>query len=144
MKAAVKGASFRVFWLDNLDHGIRHHMLAWHPIDTVLLVIWIGETLNLLCNNAACEICQNPLPHVQWLWVGRHCSSTNTSSQLEVLPELVRSGLPTDWTHGDCFASRHLLQVLCCKEVSFVWMDASVWHLEPVQNSQCYTVIELR
>ena len=69
MKAAVKGASFSCFFdVIILDYGIRHHMPAWHPSNTVLLVIWIGETLNLFCNNA-CEICHNPLLHVQWLWL---------------------------------------------------------------------------
>lgn len=67
-KQQSKVPVFVFFWLDNFDYGIRHHMPAWHPSNTVLLVIWIGETLNLLCNNA-CEICHNPLLHVQWLWL---------------------------------------------------------------------------
>lgn len=64
--------------------------------------------------------------------VGRHCSSTNASSQLEVLPELVRSGIqgtrddPNQTIHLS-FAAGALLQgdVVCLNGCFGVVLRAS-------------------
>lgn len=116
-KQQSKVPVFVFFWLDNLDYGIRHHMPAWHPSDTVLLVIWIGETLNLLCNNAACEICHNPLLHVQWLWlVGIVARQTHHLSLKYFQNWCQLQGIELE-TRYDSFASwpSNYSPFLCCR-----------------------------